>query len=320
MDHTGLSVKLQLAYPPVSNYDFTHIRTEEAVQHWLKESMLYMIVQRPVLTFERVQPGEAMLTFDIHQQGTEEILHCRLPLQQHIFIRNPEAELRLEIGWHDAEKATESLPAYHVDAFKFYENEEFMYWLTPERFIYEYLHDNIDAEVKGNTRAFVSYYVHYVGKATDQPIWNRLDGHKTLQKILSIVKPLAQSLPTHELALLLFQVGDAQSIKIFEPESLFESGPSLPSKKEISLDAEKMLVRVFQPDFNDPKKRFPSYPISKDGLYGYNFNRYGYQIIEDLSLNNGQLIIEGSLDQNRADLLTVHDNQEINIYALASDW
>jgi hypothetical protein len=319
MDWQGLTVKLQLAYPPVSNFDFTNVRGEPAVQQWLHDSMIYMIVQRPVLTFDNVVAWEGFLTFDIVQRGNDQKLHCHMPVRQRAFGNDPDDDIDLEMGWHDEVDEKTMLACANIDAFKFYCNQEFSAWLTPERFLYEWQHGHIQAEVAGNPRTFVAYHVHYVGKATDQPIWDRLDGHKTLQKILSIVRPTVGSLPTHELALLLFRVEEAWSVKIFEPESLFEAGPALPSKKEISLDAEKLLVKSLAPGFNDPKKSFPNYPISKDGLYSYDFNRYAYQITDELALSNGSLVIQGALDQNKADILAIDNNETVTVMELF-DW
>jgi hypothetical protein len=51
MDWQGLTVKLRLAYPLVSNFDFTNVRGEPAVQQWLHDSMIYMITWSPGRVF-----------------------------------------------------------------------------------------------------------------------------------------------------------------------------------------------------------------------------------------------------------------------------
>lgn len=317
MKWKGLTIKLQLAYPPVSNYDFTHVRTEREVQQWLHDSMIYMIVQRPVMTFDHVRILDNAMEFEISQKGKEETLFCCLPVRQRALMDDPEGDLGLEMGWHDVAVTEETmLSGLNIDAFKFYTNGEFSAWLTPERFLYEWGHGNIDAKVNGNTRIFANYHVHYVGKATDQPIWNRLDGHKTLQKILSVVRPHASNLPTHELGLLLFRVEDVLSVSIYDLKESIDLKTELPDKKEISLDAEKLLVRSLAPEFNDPKKRFPNYPMSKDGLFSYRFNRYAYQIVDELALSNGHVVIQGSLDTSKADILAIDNNQNIEILEL----
>jgi hypothetical protein len=319
MGWNGLTVKLQLAYPPVSNFDFTNVRDEPAVQQWLHDSMIYMIVQRPVLSFDKVVILDDFMEFDIIQQGVSHSVHCLMPVRQSALADDLAGDIDLEMGWHCEVDEEHMLAGRAIDAFKFCCNGDFSSWLTPERFLYEWQHGHIKAELRGDPRAFTSYHVHYVGKATDQPIWNRLDGHKTLQKILSVVRPKAGALPTHELALLLFRIEEALSIKIFEPEGPFEDGPTLPTKKEISLDAEKLLVKSLAPKFNDPKKRFPNYPASSDGLYSYAFNRFANQIIDELALSNGNLIINGSLDQNKADILAIDNNEAVSIIELF-DW
>jgi hypothetical protein len=45
---------LQLAYTPISNYDFAEVKTDPRIKNYINSGRIYMIVQRPVLTFEKL--------------------------------------------------------------------------------------------------------------------------------------------------------------------------------------------------------------------------------------------------------------------------
>ncbi|RFZ91225.1 hypothetical protein D0C36_20020 [Mucilaginibacter conchicola] len=313
MNFTGLDIRLRLAYPPISNYDFTFVRTEKIVQQLLAESMLYIIVQRPLMTFENVIIFEDELTFEIHKQSCTEVLMCKMPIRQTSLFDDISADLTMEIGWHDKERDPSKLPWTEVDGLKFFQNGDFSSWLTPERFIYHWLTDKLVADVKGNYLPFITYDVHYVGKATNQPIWRRLDGHNTLQKILSIVTPQGRALPTHELCLLLFDVSDVVSVGSFIPDDPDNTLRTFPTKSTIALDAEKLLVQTLQPEFNDPSKRFPGYPISTDGLSPYNFGHIVYQVRDELRLKTAACTILGAINSEQADIFHIENNGPVKI-------
>lgn len=84
MNYTGLSTKLKLAYAPLSNHDFTIIKSEKIIREILKGCMLYVIAKRPLMTFQNVNFSEveSILFFEIHKQGTDKVLKCSLPLYQ----------------------------------------------------------------------------------------------------------------------------------------------------------------------------------------------------------------------------------------------
>jgi hypothetical protein len=320
MVNKGFTSKLKLAYPPISNYDFSIVRDEPAVQEMLREGMLYIICQRPILTFENISTSEdGQVFFEIHQQQNMEKLDCSFTVRQAAICSDPEKPVDMELGSNNPGWQYTTLPANEVDAFKFYSDSEFLGWLTPERFIYEYVNKNLIAVVKGNVREFVRYKVHYVGKATEQPIWTRLTGHNTLQDILSKERPMAAALPTHEITLLLLEISDAWSFKIYSPDDTFGEGPVLPTKKEIALDAEKLLIKMLDPHYNDPKKRFASYPKSSDGLFKHQFERFAYQITDELVLAYDKIAVNGSVDENKADILAIENNEKVTVVAL-HDW
>jgi len=323
MNFSGLQSKLRLAYPPVSNYEFVHLKKEQIVQEHIKDSMIYIICQRPMLAFKKLTFNENQDTmyFEIHKRGISEILECEIPLYQKAIEMDENKKVIIEFGTHDPVTNTSSkFENIHGLTF-FNEQQEFLFWISPDKFIYEVLNNKLKAKIEGDIKPFISFKVHYVGKATDQKIWNRLTGHNTLQDILSIEKPIMHgTLPTHEISLLLLKVEEVISITFLEDDidSFVKNAlePSLPSKKTIALDAEKMLINLLNPEHNHPSKRFGNYPVSKDGLYPENYNNYGYQIQDSLILQYKDSEIHGDLDVNKADLILIKNNKSCEIIKL----
>jgi hypothetical protein len=52
---------------------------------------------------------------------------------------------------------------------KFYEQsvvtENFLFWISPEKFLQNYWDGLIEAEIEGNIHDFTKYYVHYVNSS-----------------------------------------------------------------------------------------------------------------------------------------------------------
>lgn len=321
MNHSGLATKLKLAYAPLSNYDFTIVKSEKIVQQILDNSKLYIITQRPLLTFENVNKtgDENTLLFDIIQQGTNFKVKCSLPLYQELLGKDESQVINVRFGSYDKNWNQSIMPLTNVNGFQFYDHDmNFLLWLSPDKFLHHYYNKIIRATVIGDYRLLTKYTVHYVGKATEQDIWKRLTGHSTLQDILSLENPFNYgTLPTHEIILLLFCVADKFSIQTFDGTSDADEfvdailGKNYPTDKEVSLDAEKVLIKVLAPAYND--KKFPNYPKSTDGLYKFNFNRFAYQISEDITLAYSSGDITCSVNDNLSDLVAIENNRTLTI-------
>lgn len=326
MNYSGLSSILELAYAPLSSHDFAQLKKDEDIQHIVRDSMLYAICQRPMLTFENVvgAPDESGLHFEIHQQNSSHKLICFLPFNQPALDADGTG-LTAALGHYDEAHQNHIPPISRVNGIQFYTlKEEFRLWLTPDRFLHLYWQQELDAVVTGDHREFTNFLVHYVGKATDQPIMKRLTGHYSLQDILSTQKPLvAGTLPSHEIMLLLLRArpdtqlsmlgDDVGDVDDFVDKLLAESAPS---QRTVSLDAEKVLVNLLNPEFNHPDKRFPNYPQSTDGLYKHNFDRFTYQIKDDITLAYDKVSIQGSVDTTAADIIAITANDTVEILKL----
>lgn len=321
MNHSGLATKLKLAYAPLSNHDFAVVKSEIIIQKILDGSMLYVITQRPLLTFENVDKSEdgATLLFDIVQQKTGIKVKCTLPIYQEFLGQDETQGINVKFGSYDKNWKQTILPLTNVNGLQFYDHDmKFLLWLNPDKFIHHYYNKVIIATVEGDYKPLTKFNVHYVGKATDQEIWLRLTGHSTLQDILSLETPFNYgTLPTHEIVLLLFRVADKLSITTFDGTGNVDEfvdtmfGGNYPTDKEVSLDAEKVLIKILDPAYNN--KKFPNYPVSKDGLYKFNFNRFAYQILEDITLSYSHGEIICSINDNKSDMIVIEDNKTLTI-------
>jgi len=283
--------------------------------------MLYVLAQRSVLTFENIRESDqaGSISFEVHKQGIEGKLVCELSYHQELIGKDIAKPVTIEFGSYDPDWPITKMPIFGVNGLKFFDHKnEFLLWLSPDKFLQLYWRGIIKAKVVGNLMDFTKFKVHYVGKSTDQPVYERLTGHYTLQDILSLERPLTKgTLPTHEIMLLLFRITDPNAISILDDDinSFVENmeGKNLPDKKTISLDAEKALVKLLNPEYNHPTKRFPSYPKSTDGLYQFNFNRFVYQIKDNITLQYSDVEIVGNIVENLSDMICVEENKTIEI-------
>ena len=321
MNYSGFTTKLKLAYSPVSNYDFTFLKSEPIVMQILEGSMLYIIAQRPILTFENVDKSEdgKSLVFDIAQEGINIRVNCSIPLSQPLILAMEKDEVEVVLFSHDKDWNQTTLPATRVTGMQFFDQDgNFLLWLSPDKFLHHFSNRILEAGVNGDYRQLMKYNVHYVGKATEQKIWKRLTGHSTLQDILSIENPFDYgSLPTHEIVLLLFRSEDSFSFRVLDPKGNVDDfvdglmGGKHPTEKDISLDAEKLLIKLLDPKYN--KVKFPNYPVSKDGLHSFGYERLAYQIQEDITLvyKDGEIIC--NIDNKKCDILGVVGRNSVEI-------
>ncbi|WP_306349888.1 hypothetical protein [Flavobacterium sp. '19STA2R22 D10 B1'] len=327
MEFKSLLGQLQLAYGPMSNYDFSILKQDSIVQDLLRESSLYIIAQRPVLSFENLTFNEIekVVYFEIHQKNNLKKLSVKLPFFQENIATDYEKEVIIDIGSNDPDHVFDRENIVNVHGIKFYEStqtrENFLVWFSPEKFIHNYSRGHIEAEITGNVGDFLNYKVLYVGKATDQDIWTRLTGHSSLQDILSVEYPFVYgSLPTHEIVLLLFEFYDNFTMRTYDINSSVEEmtdsflGKNHPDKKTVFLDAEKALIKAMQPKHN--KVLFKNYPKSKDGLHKHNFDTVGFTFMDPITLKYENGVIRGGLNFMGGDIISIKNNTDFSVITL----
>ena len=327
MSKKSLFSYLELAYSPICNYVFSLIKNDEHFKNLTSESTLYIIAQRKELTFEALtfefsKPNQIICYFEIRQKGNPEVLKCELPVYQPNLAADSSREIRFhfEYGLPKPNPLPQTFPQNNIINLHFsYHDGTFIGWVSPENFIQNYLNDNIEAKITGPIENFITYKVHYVGKATEQRVWKRLTGHSTLQEILSLEYPLHfGTLPTHEIAILFFKIREAIGVHTISSSDNITNdmidtvlGNNQPTEKRISLDAEKAFIRAMQPKYN--KEFYKNYPKSKDGLYDYELDRYSYQIYSHIILQYDNGRVKGMPDLFRADSIVINKNEFLTV-------
>ena len=316
--------QLKLSYSPTSNFDFATLRKDIDFQRSLLKSSLYIICQRPEIRFDNItnNENEKCIEFEIRQNENDSILKCKVPIFQEHIATDPLKEVLLNFGSNDPKNVIKSFPLNNIHGIKFYQEniskENFLIWFSPEKFLQNYWKGYIEAEIEGDISNFTKYKVHYIGKSTDQEIWERLTGHSTLQDILSKEYPFVfGSLPTHEISLLLFEFQENLTLQTFDTKSAIDDmidslmGRNLPEQKTIFLDAEKALIKAMQPKHN--KIMFKNYPKSKDGLQNHNYNSLSYTFIDPITLQYENGEIRGGLNFMGGDTIFISENSEFEI-------
>jgi len=255
---------LKLAYSPLSNYDFVMVRDDAIIRDFINSGKIYLITQRPVLTFENFymndrDPNNIILNFEIHQKGNNKKLVCKFPLFQDVIDIPPGSQCHIGINYifPKPKVISNEMPFNGMANFVIKTANDDYCWLSPEKLIYHYLRETLDADIQGNIEDFLIYKVHYIGKATEQDVIKRLTGHSHLQDILSLEQPFHYgSLPTDEIAILFFAFEDNIFMDTFGADDNLTSAVKmmmgeLPIDQDIIyLDAEKALITALKPIHN----------------------------------------------------------------------
>ena len=317
MSNSMLFNQIKLAFPPISANMFSKLRKLKDFKETLEHSQLYIICQRKELHFKNFDYREDIpgVTFEISNPDINFPIKCYLPFFQEKLAKDPRKNIGLAF---EATKKNNPSFNYKEDKVsivniieqKGNEKPTVLFRMSPEVFIYNYVRENLKAEVNGELEGFLRYKVHYVGKATEQNICERLTGHSTFQDILSLENPMHfEDIPSNEITLLLFEVEDNYIMLIDdlkdEKNVIAEILRSyeLPSYKELSLDAEKLLIRAMNPKYNQVK--FVSYPTKSDLLNTSIHDYIGYRLFDPITLIYEDGEVRGKLDYEQSDTIYV---------------
>lgn len=324
MNRKSLLNQLELAYAPLTAYEFAVVKDDKAIERALEKASLYIIGQRPVITFENVTIDTTVyqLNFEIHQKGNYNILKCQLSFDQEIFGLVENNIVYVAFNYLDKTVKQASPPFNNIHGFSLVKRKkggkEFLVWFSPEKLLQNWWKEIIECEIEGDWKSFLHYKVHYVGKATKQSILKRLTGHSTFQDILSLESPVTEKqLPANEIVILPFEFQDNLQIQSFGPEADIKDmvasllGENYPNQEKVFLDAEKALIKAMQPSYN--KEMFDNYPISKDGLYNDHYDAISYTFIDPIVLTYDEGTIRGGVTDIGGDAILILDNNEFKL-------
>lgn len=324
MYRKSLHNQLELGYAPLTAFEFATLKNDKYIEMALDKASLYIVAQRPVITFENLigDIENHQLIFEIHQKGNSTVLKGKFPLIQQAIGLTEQDEISVAFNFLNKMNEQKVFPLDNIHGFSILKTEgdidEFLFWVSPEKLIHNWLKGQIDCAIDGDFKAFLKYKVHYVGKATKQSILKRLTGHSTFQDILSLVSPVTElQLPANEIVILPFEFKDNIQIQTIGVELDKESiskllfGKSLPDQEKIFLDAEKALIKAIKPKYN--KRLFKKYPVSNDGLSNDNYDTISYTFVDPITLYYEQGEIIGGLTPIGGDTILIHNNSEFNL-------
>lgn len=283
-----IQIECQTRYPIVSSYEFDFLKEEEAIQKLLKPCTIYFIIQRPVLYFANFRSEAGAILFEITDGTGTPPLACRFIPSENGFCKIDE-ELDIKIHFY---KRTPDLdePYNDVAMFQLYTVKgDYLGWFSPNVILYGLFSEKLDVSVDGPVKDYIDYEVHYIGKAFDQNIWDRLTGHKKKEKILIREDALnSKSLKnSFEIALLMLDIEGFTEGNLY-PYMNFGLSPGVkPILYEFTFDAEDQrfaeynkpkveigaleltneveafLVSIYKPKYN--KIQFANYPNISSG-------------------------------------------------------
>lgn len=323
MNRKSLINQLELAYAPLTAFEFAKLKDDKLIEEALNQASLYLIGQRPVITFENVIPDRTVyqLNFEIHQKGNPNILKCKLPFDQEV-LGLKESNVYVALNYLDKSIKQQAPPFANIHGFslgRHHEKQrEFVVWFSPEKLLQNWSKGIIQCDIDGDWKSFTNYKVHYVGKATKQSILQRLTGHATFQDILSLESPVTEKqLPANEIVILAFEFHDNIQIHSFGDRAKTKDmvaaflGKNYPDQEKVFLDAEKALIKAMQPSYN--KELFKSYPKSKDGLYNDKYTAIVYTFMDSLVLIYDDGEIRGGISPLGGDAILILDNSTFKL-------
>lgn len=301
----GANIQVTTTYPMVSAWEFEFLKEEEVIRQRLDECSIYLLVQRPLTYFDKVEFREGRLFFEIADRANPP-LQCRVDLVDLGFCA-PGEVIDVETAWHTKE-TRQTQPLRDVAAIRLFRKDgTFILWWSPHKILYEMLVKGLKvATADGDPRSFLDFNVLYVGKAFDQKVWDRLTGHDKMQRIMTVQNPVgaapAARAPFEVSLILLTVVGLAEMMEI--PFMGFATPPGVkPILHNLDLadeeglgrfateqfvklrdeamtrEVEAYLIHRFRPEYNAVK--YNNYPDIKGGMRskGYSWTELE---IEDL--------------------------------------
>ena len=324
MNRKSIANKLELAYAPLTSYEFAIVKDDKYIEQALERACIYVIGHRPVITFENLVINflDYSISFEIHQKGNKNILKGELPLRQSCISEAFGDTIALALNFLDKNNIKKEPPFGNLYGFSLSKlthfTPEFILWFSPEKLLQNWWKGSVECKIEGDFKSFLKYKVHYVGKATKQSILKRLTGHTTFQDILSLENPITyKGLPTQEIAILCFEFNDNLHFQVFGDNASVEEmsaslrGENFPKQENIYLDAEKALIRAMKPSYN--KQLFKGYPKSKDGLFKDKYDYISYTFVDPITLEYNEGEINGELNYDGGDSIVINDNKEFTL-------
>lgn len=312
---------LRTVYPPISNFDAVRLQEDSEVEAILRTSDFYMIGARAQARLENPKlESDGTFTFDfcVGEQAPAPFRINLLELPGVVALGEEDTfELEFDVQGR-------GFRIWDGTAHK--EGVNVIEWFTTEKLLWDAARARPGIVAPDNLRELATYDLLYVGIAKKGDSFDRLlaKGHKARMDILA-KEP--QRYPgarvSDETFLFMFTI-DPLIFQTFDPNEKITDSDMLSGydHKSIVCDAEKAFVSLLKPEYN--VQRFANYPKGSDGLYGADFDRYGYVLAEEMAFNTAHGRIQGGMSSdgmftNGADAIFV-DGDSVTFYQSGVDF
>lgn len=314
-----MSTILKLAYSPLSAREISKACNDECILSALEQAHIYMIAKKPQIYFSDIRTENNQLKLKI--KNVIGSMDVSIPLNQPIFETDLNKELILDIGSNDRYIKKKNGVVCNAHGLNFYQidkdilkniseealdlymvPENFIFWLTPEKLLFLYRNKDVRIPNFDKTKEFFGdYEVLYIGKATEERVLERLDGHKTFLKILqSEIESYKQI--RDDVVVLFFEVDESRHSILMDEKTTEQDIAdaimirNLPSVETLCLEAEKIYINKFTPKYNEIV--FKQYPKSDDGLFRYNYDIILYTLHDSINLLFKNMVFSGGYKEN----------------------
>jgi hypothetical protein len=273
--------RLILEYFPISNQEAEWLNSSKEFREQVAKSKLYMIGQRKEIIMANFQLVDYELKLDL-LFGSKVVESITIPLNQFDELEN--SSCFLELG----------KKIFRIKKNK--EDNEPVYWATPDRLLIDHWRQHKIINGFKNFRELTKFYLYYVGISKKSDSISRLfsQAHKNRVKILTNERQINSTARlTDELYIFLFDIKPQITVVSGDDMPRFDGELETDKIKTIS-DAEKAFVKIMNSKYNSEK--YENYPKSKDGLYDEGLERYGYVIDESISFETDTVTIWGQED------------------------
>ena len=215
IENTSLINLIELAYAPIRFSIFYALKDDKVIDSDLLDSKIYMIAMRDEITFNNFSKRDYdsdEIEFVVKQKNNSEVLYCKFSIFQKYFNfdkNNDNIDIHFKLT--EGKNPLTGDEINDIILINFIKNGKLSSWFTPEKFIWLLHKGKLDVRIEGDYKKFLKYKILYVGKSTEQFIFERLDGHSTLQRILAKEQ-------SNDISFLFFKFVDNIQMKFFKDD------------------------------------------------------------------------------------------------------
>ncbi|WP_324824838.1 hypothetical protein [Sinanaerobacter sp. ZZT-01] len=274
---------LELTYAPLTIFEFDNSRNDSYIYDCLTLTSLYVIAKRTLPIMKLRDGASNGFHLEISMENCDSQVEIIMTQKD-----NPNLFGTGLSGIKRHSNLSNTSDEYFHALTLIGENNRFIMHANFDRLIHLASNGAIGIKTKGDFTQLLSYEVLYVGKCTDEHIFDRFKTHHALLDILINEKIVPSGYDkVNDLLILPFCIqsdvisvinGDTSEQQFIEAFS----GNFAFNCKNIALDCEKALIKAMSPKYN--KTKFKHYPKSQDGLYNKGLQFIAYKIGENLIL------------------------------------